>query len=646
VRENPWPPAIAAFITGQSFERETLQKSCIAFLLICVAMADVRIAGAQQLQLTPLPVAIRARNKVSPPAGGWYPWYQVAADPTDPEKLIVCGSKWDSQENALYGFVFSSLDGGQSWTMALEDKNSTWVSEQSCAFGVNGKAYFVSEAGNVIDGSPAPEQSTTRIFVSNDAGRTWTSAAKTSSADYSSSVVDTVPGPNQNRLYTFFNDAVSSSIDPPKEQSEPNGNRVGLISFKDGDKQVTGPIFNPKMRALGLQGSFPNPAFLLKDGSLLTLYLGGPTGAERTLGAVRTKGDRDELADPVIITSRKGFSEGENGEKACSGDAATYDPLQGQIYVAYQIDVRCHLMLTTSVDGGATWSRGQPILQPDTMGHGFQDPAMAFNRNGILGLMWRDEPSSDCWYFSASADRGKTFTPAHPLSQCVAGRSRSLTESNAFLRMAGTLWVPSDPSKPESPSGRVVPGLQVLDARDTVWRNDSLTATSDGVFHPVWIEVGSGEGQLRTAAVLVGASGETPLDPLRMREKGSRDISQEVAVLYGGDQHYDISSSTLTVEVVLKNKSSKPIQAPIFLKALTLDSKLGKLKIANASNGASGPGAIWDLSNAVPSEGLQPGATTAPCSLVFYIPNGPVPSWEVELVSMQLEVLASTTVVP
>ena len=129
---------------------------------------------------------------------------------------------------------------------------------------------------------------------------------------------------------------------------------------------------------------------------------------------------------------------------------------------------------------------------------------MVFNRNGILGVMWRDEPVSDCWYFAASADKGKTFTPAQALSQCVASRSLSLTESNAFLRMAGTLWVPSDPSKPESPSGRLVPGLQVIDTRNTVWRNDSLTATSDGIFHPIWIEAGSGEGQLRTASVIVG----------------------------------------------------------------------------------------------------------------------------------------------
>jgi hypothetical protein len=622
-----------------------LQKSGIAVLLLLYfALADVRIAGAQEQHLTTPPVAFRSAVKISPPGGGWYPWYEAAADPTDPNRLIVCGSKWDAKDNALYGFVFSSLDGGKSWSPALEDKNSTWVSEQSCAFGVNGKAYFVSEASKVIDGFPHHNVGTTRIFVSNDGGHTWVSAAETSWADYSASVVDTVPGPNQNRLYTFFNDDDFGKIDPAKDQSEPSGNRIGLITFKDGDQQVTGPVVNPNMRALGLQGSYPENALLLKDGSLLSLYFGGPTGAGLTLGVVRTNRDRAELAAPVVVVSRREPQQ----EQFCSGDASAYDRSQDRVYVAYPTfqDGRCTLMLTVSADGGATWSEGQLILQPDTVSHGVQNPAMAFNRNGILGVMWRDEPVSDCWYFAASADKGKSFTPAQALSQCVAGRPPSLTESNAFLRMVGTLWVPSDPSKPESSSGRLVPGLQVLDARDTVWRNDSLTATSDGVFHPVWIEVGSGEGQLRTAAIIVGASGETPSDPLPLREKGSRDISQEVAVLYGGDQHYDISSSTLTVEVVLENKSSKPMQAPIFLKALTLDSKLGKLKIANASNGASGPGAIWDLSNAVPSGGLQPGATTEPYALVFDIPKSAVPLWEVELVSMQLEVLAPAKVLP
>ena len=92
-----------------------MQKSGLAVLLLLyVAVADMRIARAQEQHLTTPPVAVRSAVKINPPSGGWYPWYQVAADPTDPNRLIVCGSKWDAKDNALYGFVFSSLDGGQS----------------------------------------------------------------------------------------------------------------------------------------------------------------------------------------------------------------------------------------------------------------------------------------------------------------------------------------------------------------------------------------------------------------------------------------------------------------------------------------------------------------------------------------------------
>ena len=114
---------------------------------------------------------------------------------------------------------------------------------------------------------------------------------------------------------------------------------------------------NPKMRALGIQGSYPEKVLLLKkDGSLLSLYLGGPTGEERTLGVVRTNPDRDDLAAPVVVVHRRAVSP---QEQFCAGDASAYDPLQDRVYVAYPVSEggRCRLMLTVSVDGGASWSR-------------------------------------------------------------------------------------------------------------------------------------------------------------------------------------------------------------------------------------------------------------------------------------------------
>ena len=162
---------------------------------------------------------IEYTSEASPKNGGWFPWYELASDPGNPHNLIACGSRWDAQDNAFYGFVYSTVDGGKTWHTALEDKNSTWVTEQSCAFGVQGEAYFVSEASNVIEGQPHHDVGTTRIFVSHDAGRGWTEGAKSNWADYSASIVETQAGPNQNRLYTFYNDVYSTNSEP--------GNQVG-----------------------------------------------------------------------------------------------------------------------------------------------------------------------------------------------------------------------------------------------------------------------------------------------------------------------------------------------------------------------------------------------------------------------------------
>src|ERR1700726_3570577 len=159
-------------------------RSCIGrhnsliSLLLVLTMLTVSSSLAQDAH-------IEYVSEASPKTGGWFPWYELASDPTNPNNLIACGSRWDAQDNAFYGFVYSTADGGRTWRTALEDKNSTWVTEQSCAFGVRGEAYFVSEASNVFEGKPHHDVGTTRIFLSHDAGGGWTEAARSNWADYS-----------------------------------------------------------------------------------------------------------------------------------------------------------------------------------------------------------------------------------------------------------------------------------------------------------------------------------------------------------------------------------------------------------------------------------------------------------------------------
>ncbi len=596
------------------------------FLLFAILASSN--SSAQQIR-------VESRNKVSPRDGAWYPWYEIAADPTNPNRLIVCGHRWVARDNAMYGFLYSTSDGGKTWGTAVEDKNSAWVSEQSCAFGVNGQAYFVSAASKVIDGMPHHDMGTTRILVSSDAGDTWAEATKTGWADYSISVVETLSGPDQNRLYTFYNGTHEAGGEAKRAGARVSD--LSLITFKYGEKQVKGPIVNHNMDN---HVYFPKKVFLLKDGSLLALYLSGvraDKNLDGIIGAARVNTKSLTLSDPVLVI-RAPMQSGNIPGCGAPNFAAAYDSSDDRVYVAYHTfeNQQCRFMLTASTDGGTTWSKGEEIPEPLTMGHRYYSPAMAVNANGTLGLLWRDGLTSDCWYFSASSDRGTSFLPAQSLSRCSSNQILPVTESNAFLSMLGVV-----------PSDHLDLGLQIVDKRNYIIRNiGSLAATSDGVFHPVWIEFGNGEGQLRTATVTVGAPGQQQFPHLFLQEKDASDISEEVALLYGGDQHYDVSSGTLAETIVLKNKSKQPIKGPLLLKAITLNSTLGKLEIANASNGGSGPGAIWDLSKTLPNGVLEPGATTEPYSLVFRIPSDAAPLWETEVVSMRLTVLAAAAPPP
>lgn len=578
---------------------------------------------------------VDSKVQVSPVDGGWYPWYQLAAGPDDPNHLIVCGSRWDVRDNAFYGFVYSSSDGGRTWQPALEDKSTTWVTEQSCAFGVGGKAFLLSEASRVVDGRPNHKLGTTRVFSSADAGRSWVVAARTHWADFSASVVNTRPGPNQNRLYSFFHDFEPYPSEKTDRQSGGEASRISVISFKEGGTQVDGPIRNPAMDSLNYRGAYPGTVLLLKDGALLAIFMAAlktNRGWDDTINAVRLEGKR--LTDPVTLVRAATTTDG------CypSHLAATYDSVTQTVYVAYPAKTgeACGLVLRTSGDGGRTWAAEEHVLVPGDNGAGVFMPAMAFSNAGVLGLIWRGNRIADCWYFSASRDGGKTFSRALPLSQCLAeetfpdGRSASLRMSVRASAAESQSALPPDPQD-------VL--LSVVDSRNAVWRNTgALVATLDGVFHALWAENGRGEGQLRSARLILAPFPKPEHSRLEMTERDSRNITPNVAVLYGGDQHYDTQTNTLTLDIVLKNTGTTPVRGALFLKVLALTGEIGRLEIANASNQVTGPGATWDLSDTLPNGVLQPGTATRPYSLVFRLLEKSAPAREFEVISLRFQV--------
>jgi hypothetical protein len=601
-------------------------------LAVCVTAQEIRISN----------------NVSASPKGGWYPLYEMHIDPDNTDNMILCGARFEPMDNAFYGFVNSSTDGGKTWQIAFEDKSSTFESEHSCAFGSHGVAYYVASASKVIDGEPHHDQGTTRIYVSRDAGKNWKLGTTTGWTDWSTSVVDTAPGPNQNRLYVFFNNlqtfygSLGENDLVAQEAKTSDGTRVGMISFKEGDAAVAGPFSSDAMDKEKYHGSYPAPGFVLKDGSVLTFY----TTKRRTeqnkrqllVESVRTNSNRTGLEAPVTIVDSLNNST-QTSDVACGGvflsSGAAYAAQHDKLYFVYP-DVSgktCDLFLTTSSDEGETWSKARQLWSPEQSAtHEYISPELAVNKDGFVSVLWQDEDRSGCWRMAALTDNDTALSHAVGLGTCSATDSKPSALNTAYL---WTSLFQADPTKAASTIR-----INLRNTHNSVWRNAAaITATPDGAFHAVWIDSGGdGAGEIRTASSQV-----IPASTLvAAATHGLENVTDKVTVLFAGAETYDAASGTITLDIAIRNNRAEPIRGPIRLVVPTLYKDYGFAEIGNSVNHVPGAGAEWDLDSSTPDEQLAAGATSKPITLRFhYILPPNKPHGSDDILGLNVQVFAS-----
>lgn len=612
-----------------------------AILLAALVVASNCILGQQ--------VNVKANVRAG---SGWNAQYEMHVDPDNSKNMMLCGFKFNAKDDALYGYVYFSSDQGKNWHLVLEPRNSTFESEESCAYGVRGIAYYVTSSSKVIDGDPHHEQGTTRIYISADSGKTWRVGAKTGWNDWSTSVVDTAPGPNQNRLYAFFNaNEFYPSLGQPEtgqaqiRRGATTGSWMAMISYTYGDSQVDGPVFvtAPAVENYTRGGSFPAAAFQLKDGAILALN----TTKRRTerniretlVEAIRTTLDRKGLEAPIKVVSSVDNPADDNSTGVTCGSyfldsAATYDPVHDKVYFAFgQVsDKKCELMLTSSADGGKSWTKAHVVRTSDADGdQEYVDPAVAINKDGIMALMWQKSYRSGCWMFATSIDDGKSLSRATPLGTCNSSEMKPSRLDTAYL------WDSFFQADTRTPDASARINLRNSRNNQLGKNQDAIAVTRDGVFHPVWSDAGAGDGELRTAAIDV-----IPAPTLISNAtRGLTPVTSKVAILYGGDQFYDPKTKLITLDVLIKNNSDHPLTGPF--KLAVPNSNDGEFtEIANADNQVPGGGAVWDISSSVPNGTLAAGASSHPFALKFrYLADEDKPRSSDDILGLSLRVYAA-----
>jgi len=562
-------------------------------------------------------------------ANGWHPWYEIKADPEDPQRLIICGTKWDASDNAFVGFVFSSSDGAATWREVLNDRNSSWVTEHSCAFGPHHLAYFISEASKVVDGDTHHELGTTRLYLSRDGGQHWLTTFKTEWADHSTSAVSSASG----NLYTFFNTGENTA--KLTKPMTPNGTTIGLLVFSADGKDVKGPFFDHSMLEKGYHGSFPSQALALKSGAVVALYQGlpRPPGTESEFGIIRATPSSKPLLESIVISHTAITTECPLVDRG----SLAYDSARDRLFLLYGDGCKNRqLMLTSSDDGGKTWTKPVPVISSSDLPRIVYCPSLLLDARGRLILLWRDSQVLGNWFVSQIRNQQLV----EPATEFPANRTKRHFKNDSLWTL---IFQPNSHHGSGHDSGsEALLTLNVANMEDRVWRTNGLVAAGNRVI-TVWSSA-EDKGDRLFSGVLVNANTSPDVDSSPQRKRSNiSDLTNQTRLLYGGTQQFDDSTGVLKVCLIVANRGDSPMRAPVRIEATSVSSPLGAVSILSVSNGLTGPGAIWDISDSMTAGELVPEANSKPFCLFFHLeipPERTAKSEDANLLTVRMRVLA------
>ncbi len=597
-------------------------------------------AVGQRTNVVPAPAMVTARVRVSAPGAGNHWLANIAAAPDDPKRLVICGAVGLPGSSTIRGFVFSSADKGATWQHALTDSTGVVVTEESCALGARGNAYFVTGAAHVTGVEPTDESlGNMNLYRSGDGGTTWARLQRGGWVDYTGTVIDSA----SSKVFIFANNVAAG------------GRWRGLLvpyllTSVDSGATFRDTASAPPLPAGRVMGAYPSGVASLPDGSPIAAF--GTLNREWRPGR-GTDHDSATIFSVSVFIGRNGGHTLERaavlrsdtvflGWPAVAVDR-THGPHRGRIYVAWseplrpsaQRQHRGALILARSDDGGKTWTDRQitgggihlesgtlPRTLPKRGTLSYRDaltPTLAVNDAGVLGLAWTDE-GARCTRFTLSRDGGDTFASSARLSRCGPSVRRAGYVSNYLLPLA------------EHDSAETSVLVRVSrEASQLAQQN--MVADQSGAFHPIWGEYTPSGLELWTATVWADAPA-----PDRVSTTSLTDVSRDVTVDIERAGYDDVGKE-VWLDATLVNVGSTLVRGKVRLVLARLDMPAGPVVPIDASTGRAGADSVWDVTSVLPDEGLLPGKRSRSIPLRFRLARAPVPGTE-ELLTAHFHVFA------
>lgn len=400
----------------------------------------------------------------------------AVADPTDPKKLVAAAMCLQPGDRFAV-IAYRSEDGGATWQPSFRrDDPAEQQADPDFAFGPDGLLHLVFQTHPW----PAPASGllpmTFRFFRSPDAGRSWGAGGVVTGPgtltegielDRPFLATDRTNGPFRGHLYCA-------------------SNYTNFHDSGDGGRTFCGQKF--KLPAENMVRQTSNPV-VLSDGTMVFTHLDwrqsrrDPSREPIGLGVIASD-DGGKTLRPQARVIARWQDEARRTDPFCFNPVLAADA-RDRLFAVWEDGNhpgRGRLLFARSEEKGRTWTRPAIISEQPADGTGGYIavmPAIAVNKDGVIGVSWYDRrglPDVDLSNH-ASNNRG-------------AG-------CNVRLRVSldgGDTWQPSVKVN-QAPIK-----AKVWDLRDTA----GLTADADGAFHPVWIDDRTGVQQVWTATVQVG----------------------------------------------------------------------------------------------------------------------------------------------
>ena len=511
--------------------------------------------------------------------------YEVlaAGDPTNADRMIIGSFIYPPGSTTGGSIVYTTRDGGQTWTPTLQGESLDNTSDPAPAYGPDGTAYYTASSLGPA-GTPRGDRRML-IFRSPDGGTKWQQLTPFTYSDRQYVVVDGTGGKYHGRIYVNGANRL-----PPGAPSD----YVVFVSTDKGET-FTGPHTRADFgkHTAGLMGN----SVVASDGTLIGVF------EQNDALRVMTSTDGGKSLNPALVVDSQFVQAGHRKSgynnvmtlpiMAIDGGSSAY---KDRLYVVWadRRTGQSRIFFTSSADKGKTWTKSRPIDDRppnDTTDHFM--PVVAVNNAGVVGVMWYDRRAHADnlgWdaRFTASLDGGKTFLPSVKVSE----------QGTTFGQQAQ--WSALRPAvsrvKPDDGGGLnldVTLNSFVYLGGDT----NGMVADANGVFHPVWVDNRTGVPQIWTAAVTVQSA----------RPLAGTDVSERV-MLDVLDTSYDRQTETLTALVRLRNTSEQPLRGPLRAHIKTAKSQLGTVELPAAATPF-----VFDVAT------LSPGASTTPLAWRFKI---------------------------